>query len=1118
MIWYLLYPFRGTTEVPILSPDHPLRYTFTQFGYKAARHYLTTLLVSVAIAVALIFPFPFLYTNDFTNGSSNLPHHVWTSAQQFEGPVTTSEDVVMRSIWVHGSYMKALQTNILSRALEIQDYLLGPTLNFNPQKSTKKSSPQNSDTNLTIEMRDALHAINGVSNQSWFFHSPLQYWSCSLKNIETDDEILKTINQNSRKATSVNVTLRHSIVFSGKRFEDHRLVAADALVITLVHMLDSPIGRQWERRAEELSKSKSKKWGLYSASEKPPGNTLYEFRFQPLSLKDNFFLGTAYLFTFIYFMLSLSKLRAFRSRIGLIFAVVLQIGISIVASFTVCAVFKIDLSKIPREAYPLVVLIMGTKNISRLINAVIVTRSEDSTAKRIGEALGKTGHEALSGISQNLAILWALSRNVYPQITAFCTFAAIALSFDFFFLMTFFCAVLSVDVQRMELIDALNKTATYNSRLIEPPAGQVKSTWSNSIFTKLVPFSSRIAGTIFLIGFAIIVHGHFFENESIRQTIYHILGRNVVRSKSVSILSVDINQARTPTAWLRMQDHQTAHEVIQIVKPHANSYIARVYDPLIFVLNGSDRTPNEFGIRPLLPAVYDFMKHQFGYFLFTVITIVATVSLFLNYLLWDETIENDWRSRYDDLPLISLTTLGNGHALDIVLLATSGQGILATVGLDRRILIWNARQPTIGHLVYDVKKPLNPFPVLAIAIDNSSNWLAILSAKDSLFLWNIKEQRWGPSMQVQVQGHVPIRFFFEPDQYNKMNHVIMVRKNGLMSELSVDEQRERQIKLSHSPLIFIHQHVEKSTGLNTRSKIFYISRKGSINVASRTNNDWVLSCIGSDRTVNNNRAISILSLPSLNSVLAVRECTIELIDLSSQKVAHIFSTKKMQQNTIRCFQSLCRQPQCGSVGLRGLAIAYNCEGADTCILQVYLPRLGSDMISFRDASSTCCSLTEAIENRFEIENPGQWEALQAGYLVGIRKRETDITTNLDHFVQRPSSNLRCRETNVSRISCWEQESWEIWAISSRGERHSRPLCDPMEQGHLLFGSLGPLKVIGRHTIAVCIGNVVKAISIGKENFIRNDDSDDDSTLPEISVTRIVRRKKIHLPKKKCHSS
>jgi hypothetical protein len=120
MIWYLLYPFRGyvanrtviskqpanfyrrTTEAPVLDQKHPLRSAFTRYGNNAARHSVIALLISIATAVILIYPFPFLYTNDFTNGASNLPHHVWTSAQPFEGPANTRPDVVMRSMWVHG--------------------------------------------------------------------------------------------------------------------------------------------------------------------------------------------------------------------------------------------------------------------------------------------------------------------------------------------------------------------------------------------------------------------------------------------------------------------------------------------------------------------------------------------------------------------------------------------------------------------------------------------------------------------------------------------------------------------------------------------------------------------------------------------------------------------------------------------------------------------------------------------------------------------------------------------------------------------------------------------------------------------------------------------------------
>lgn len=120
MIWYLLYPFRGcadssrvgqchvnsssrTTKPPILDAHHPLRRFFSRYGYQAARHPVITLLISVAVATILVYPIPFLYTNNFTNGASNLPHHVWTSAQPFVGDPQTVPDVVMRSIWVHGN-------------------------------------------------------------------------------------------------------------------------------------------------------------------------------------------------------------------------------------------------------------------------------------------------------------------------------------------------------------------------------------------------------------------------------------------------------------------------------------------------------------------------------------------------------------------------------------------------------------------------------------------------------------------------------------------------------------------------------------------------------------------------------------------------------------------------------------------------------------------------------------------------------------------------------------------------------------------------------------------------------------------------------------------------------
>lgn len=113
MAWLL-----RTTEPPDLDPKHPIRDRFTRFGYNVAKHSVAAITISAVIATLLIYPFPFLFTNDFTNGASNLPHHVWSSAQPLKAlDDARKPDVVMRSIWVHGL--------LFSRGMKGQELILG---------------------------------------------------------------------------------------------------------------------------------------------------------------------------------------------------------------------------------------------------------------------------------------------------------------------------------------------------------------------------------------------------------------------------------------------------------------------------------------------------------------------------------------------------------------------------------------------------------------------------------------------------------------------------------------------------------------------------------------------------------------------------------------------------------------------------------------------------------------------------------------------------------------------------------------------------------------------------------------------------------------------------------
>lgn len=764
------------------------------------------MLVSSAVASILIYPFPFLYSTDFINGASNLPHHVWTLAQPLDKS-DVEPDVVMRSIWVHGNYMRALDHDILLGALQLQDELLGPTDHFDPRTSNAGPvSFQDADVvDLAPEIRDAFHIVNGLNNQSWFFHSPLQYWSGSAEAIKADDNIVATVNERKNQFTSVNVTLRHSIVFSGKRFEDRRLVAADALVITLIHCRDSPVGLQWERKVAALASEMAGKWSTYPTDGRSVSSQLYEFQFRPMSVQDKVLLGLAYSLAILYFLVSMSKLRAVKSKLGLVVTVWVQIVVSILSSFTICAIFNVDLSRIPQQAYPLVVLSMSLENIFRLINAVIATPSENSTSSRIGYAFGETAPVAFISSTQNLLILWVLSKVASPGVSAFCTFAAIAIIFDFFYLSTFFLSVLGVDVLRTELSDALEKASAPKSSRINRrhPGSSGPKSWTEAVLQGKVAMSTRIAGTVIMINFVLAAQWHFFEDASVFRVIssfFNIPEDSIALRKWKESLPVEIHQARSPMSWLRMQDHDTAREVINVIKPWAYSYVAQVYEPVVFVLRGADRTPSSQE-RYLLPAVYDFIDHHLARFPLTVWFILAGLRLLMNYLLWEEDAESQGPYDSDDEPLISVNSLAGGHHLDIAFLTATVKGHIVSVGLDRTIRLWNIRSGIKKYTVTEIANPPHdPFPILALTIDDNCHWLALLSP-DRVQFWDIRSERWALSIPIGPDGQKPQAFFFDLPAFHLVPPLLVVRRSGLATRITAHDQSSTPFVICKSPLV-----------------------------------------------------------------------------------------------------------------------------------------------------------------------------------------------------------------------------------------------------------------------------------------------------------------------------
>lgn len=1097
-----------TTEAPVLGPTHPLRKGLSRYGSYAASHIVTTLLVSVAVAAILLYPIPFLFTTDLVNGASSLPHHAWTVAQPLPYTTRAESDVIMRSIWVHSNYMQALNKDLLISALELQDELIGSTSatppTFRGHATSKPFAHPPSlygDIDLSPAQRDSYHIVNGLTNQSWFFHSPLQYWGCARERIMADPDILSTVNNMKNQSNSANVTLRHSIVFSGKRFEERRLLAADALVVTLVYLRDSPIGKQWERKAALLPQKVSKKWDIYPPDARSSTSQLYEFQFRPISRQDSVILALAYGLTSLYFLMSLSKLRAVKSKFGLILTVMAQIIFSVMSSFTICAIYKIDLSGIPRAAYPLVVLAMSLENVFRLINAVILTPAEDSTSSRIGHAFGETAYTAIASSMQNVLILIGLSRLVSPGVSAFCLFAAIAIVLDLFYLSTFFLAVLSVDVRRTELSEALAKASMPHSR--RPSEFRVRTTWTYILQGKIA-MSTRIAGTVIMLGFVLIAQWHFFEDE----TILHFLTRQYRGSNDVSASTSlktpldNIHQARSPRSWLRLQDHETAQEIIKIIKPSAHSYIARVYEPVVFVLKNSDRMLH-YKEPTLLPAVYDFINHQLTRFLVIVVVVLAAVRLLTSYLLWEDD-ENGGDYNPDGDQLLSVESFAGGHALDIAMLAASPDGHVVSVGLDRVVRVWDVRPGGLDYVLTVAENPdESPFPVLAMTMDNDSKWLAILSTS-KVSLWNLASRSWGPSLAVDLNGPKPEAFFFGPSEaQSNIPRLLLVRRNGTLTEYVPGAGNGEDFGLCRSPLVCAQplygngiysstHHPGTFYSLDSlgdikqspsRISIVTTSRRGCVHAATREPLSWNSRSVqveGADSS----DAHQVVPLSLLGLFLIARTDCVHLIKLEDYSVVHTFRTEAMQPRSLQSAFTRAKSSLTGASGLNSFTICYTAAESGDCIMQTFLPKDADGMICHNSIVTPTrrgwCTWESAHETKKHVENPGSWNVLSDTSVVGIRQKpRKDKTSELE--IRRKTEGLRHRsprkDTGRDLFG-----RWEVWTVSQGGKvktDETRPLFQDDEQaGHLIVSELGPMIRVAKRSVAFSFGNVVKLVTVG----------------------------------------
>lgn len=179
-----------------------------------------------------------------------------------------------------------------------------------------------------------------------------------------------------------------------------------------------------------------------------------------------------------------------------------------------------------RELLPIVIVFVGAENMFSLVDAVTRTSVTMPVKQRIAVGLSHAGtSNTLKVVSYNaiLGVLAVLAGT--GAIRQFCVFAVVVLVAHWFLAHTFFLAVLSIDIQRLELDELLRQNASLVPNGESGDAGDINGVglgikdntpWSRFLARKRSFFRRRITKDISLV--LVSANVHFFRRDSDHRT------------------------------------------------------------------------------------------------------------------------------------------------------------------------------------------------------------------------------------------------------------------------------------------------------------------------------------------------------------------------------------------------------------------------------------------------------------------------------------------------------------------------------------------------------------------------------------------------------------------------
>jgi hypothetical protein len=749
----------------------------------------------------------------------------------------------------------------------------------------------------------------------------------------------------------------------------------------------------------------------------------------------------------------------------------------------------------------------------RLINAVLLAPTEESTNARVSGALGSISIHMLAPLERVL-FLWPLSKVVSPLIASYCSFIAIAHIFDMFYHLAFFVPILCIDLQRLELQESITRQKPVSS-LRSPIQATSDSSDVNS-WQKLPPRNTkshgnvRIAGTAVMLCFLLALDWQCCSNQTIprifRKTIAFLFYNSSNATTDFwSELMQTVRPSRSLTSWLYLQNQDTAKEILRVMKPSAPEFEAVIYDPLVIVLKGANRS-GALG-KSEIPSISLETLTLPQLILSTTLVATGIMITWMVLRIWAPSQLHPSFPANSSLQALAFQE----HDMDIIVMAASIKGILITISLDREVFLWRLETPEILILIHSFVLENEHWPVVAVSISDDGKWAAFFNYKGAINFWNCEKRMFESTIIIQPPFSLASKFFYmstdtKPNS-TTLPRMAIVRPSGWLSEISPRKKEIVHHRIGNAPVL--------SSITMTISQPYFsilsLSKDKSVYITSKVGTAWHSQKLQIEkRPAASLSSIIITTFPGLDTVYALLSASSKIaciVNAETRKPPNHpiqSSTSNPTETVIHSFRIMTFSPTtarglftsshpcnvCGAISVSSIAIAYTDPETKSLIMHTFvqsrtsldgvdkicLGRLQTPQDDNEADKQPCPAFESADEQLHVIENVSTWEQLDSQNLTGIREKTTRKQPLVSGSRPRSSDIRRRGGSRANEAPSSLDDDWEAWMMSIAGQSMSCSIDRTGQRARLAVSAVGPAQKIGPSSVAVAFGNSVVVLS------------------------------------------